>query len=65
MNTDLIFKIAILGIVVSVLHTVLKQAGKEEVANMVTLAGVVVVLVMVVQMISDLFNMVKTVFQLY
>ncbi|NLK52689.1 MAG: stage III sporulation protein AC [Syntrophomonadaceae bacterium] len=64
MDTDLIFKIAILGIVVSVLHTVLKQAGKEEVANMVTLAGVVVVLFMVVQLINDLFSIVKTIFQL-
>jgi len=65
MNIDLVFKIAIVGIVVSVLHTVLKQAGKEEVANMVTLAGVIVVLLMVVQLISDLFTVVKTVFQLY
>jgi len=40
MDIDLVFKIAIVGIVVSVLHTVLKQAGKEDVANMVTLAGV-------------------------
>ncbi len=65
MDIDLVFKIAIVGIVVSVLHTVLKQAGKEDVANMVTLAGVIVVLLMVVQMINDLFIVVKSVFQLY
>jgi stage III sporulation protein AC len=65
MDIDLVFKIAIVGIVVSVLHTVLKQAGKEDVANMVTLAGVIVVLLMVVQMINDLFTVVKSVFQLY
>lgn len=65
MDIDLVFKIAIVGIVVSVLHTVLKQAGKEDIANMVTLAGVLVVLLMVVQMINDLFTVVKSVFQLY
>lgn len=65
MDINLVFKIAIVGIVVSVLHTVLKQAGKEDVANMVTLAGVIVVLLMVVNMINDLFIVVKSVFQLY
>ncbi|MGI6648368.1 MAG: stage III sporulation protein AC [Syntrophomonadaceae bacterium] len=64
MSIDLVFKIAIVGIVVSVLHIVLKQAGKEDIAQIVTLAGVIVVLVMVIELISDLFVMVKTVFQL-
>jgi len=65
MNTDLIFKIAGLGILISVLNIVLKQANKEEQAQMLTLAGVVVVLIMVVQLITELFTMVKSVFQLY
>ncbi|NPV26208.1 MAG: stage III sporulation protein AC [Firmicutes bacterium] len=65
MNTDLIFKIAGLGILISVLNIVLKQANKEEQAQMLTLAGVVVVLIMVVQLITQLFTMVKSVFNLY
>lgn len=65
MNTDLIFKIAGLGIIISVFNVVLKQAEKEEQAQMLTLAGVVVVLIMVVQLITQLFTMVRSVFQLY
>lgn len=65
MNIDLIFKIAAIGIVVSILHTVLSKAGKEEYAHIVTLAGVVIVLTMVLNLISKLFDSVKTIFQLY
>ncbi|AFV11849.1 stage III sporulation protein AC [Thermacetogenium phaeum DSM 12270] len=65
MNVDLIFKIAGLGILISVLNIILKQAEKEEQAQMLTLAGVVVVLIMVVQLINDLFNMVRSVFHLF
>ena len=59
MNVDLIFKIAAVGILVSVLNQVLSRSGRDEQATMTTLAGLVVVLVMVVQEISDLFNLVK------
>lgn len=65
MDIDLIFKIAGVGILISVLNIVLKQAGKDEQAQMLTLAGVVVVLMMVIQMISRLFQSVSTMFHLY
>ncbi len=65
MNIDLIFKIAGLGILISVLHIILKQANKEEQAQMLTLAGVVVVLILVVQLINQLFTTVRSVFHLF
>lgn len=64
MNVDLIFKIAAIGILVSVLNQVLTRSGREEQATMTTLAGLVVVLMMVVQEISDLFELVKRLFGL-
>ena len=64
MDVDLIFRIAAVGILVSVLNQVLARSGREEQATMVTLAGLVVVLMMVVQQISDLFLMVKDLFGL-
>ena len=64
MNVDLIFKIAAIGILVSVLNQVLTRSGRDEQATMTTLAGLVVVLMMVVQEISDLFNLVKDLFGL-
>nr|WP_330375461.1 stage III sporulation protein AC [Inediibacterium massiliense] len=64
-NVDLIFKIAAIGILVSVLNLVLKHSGREEQAMMTTLVGIVVVLFMVIQLISNLFSTVKTMFQLY
>ncbi|MCI8870268.1 MAG: stage III sporulation protein AC [Lawsonibacter sp.] len=64
MDVDLIFKIAAIGILVAVLNQVLSRAGRDEQAMMTTLAGLVVVLMMVVQEIADLFAMVKTLFNL-
>jgi len=64
-NVDLIFKIAAVGILVSVLNQVLIRSGREEQAMMTTLAGIVVVLFMVINVISKLFDTVKTMFQLY
>ena len=63
-DIDLIFRIAAIGILVSVLNQVLSRSGREEQATMTTLAGLVVVLMMVVQKISDLFQLVKTLFGL-
>ena len=63
-DVDFIFKIAAIGILVSVLNQVLVRSGRDEQATMVTLAGLVVVLMMIVQQISDLFELVKTLFQL-
>lgn len=65
MSVDIIFKIAAIGILISVLNHVLNRAGREEISMMVTLAGIVVVLLMVIDMISKLFNNVKSIFQLY
>ena len=64
MEVDLIFKIAAVGIIVTILNQVLVRSGREEQATMTTLAGLVVVLMMVVQEISDLFNLVKNLFGL-
>ena len=64
MDVDLIFKIAAVGILVAVLNLVLARSGREEQAMMTTLAGLVVVLMMLVQEISDLFQLVKTLFDL-
>ena len=64
MNVDLIFKIAAIGILVSVLNQVLTRSGRDEQATMTTLAGLVVVLMMVVQEISDLVKLVKDLFGL-
>lgn len=64
MNVDLIFRIAAIGILVSVLNQVLSRSGREEQATMTTLAGLVVVLMMVVQEISELFDLVKNLFDL-
>lgn len=64
MNVDLIFKIAAIGILVAVLNQVLSRSGRDEQATMVTLTGLVVVLMMVVQQISELFQLVKDLFEL-
>ena len=64
MDVDLIFKIAAIGILVAVLNLVLSRAGRDEQAMMTTLAGLVVVLMMVVREIASLFDLVKTLFGL-
>ena len=63
MDIDLIFKIAAIGIIVSILNQVLSRSGRDEQATMTTLAGLVVVLMMIAQKISELFNLVKTLFE--
>lgn len=65
MNVDLIFKIAGVGIVTAVLHTVLAKAGKEEYAYLTTLVGIVIVLGVVINLVSNLFDNVKVLFKLY
>lgn len=64
MDVELLFKIAAIGILVAVLHQVLVRAGREDQAMMTTLTGLVIVLAMVVKQISELFNTVKTLFNL-
>ena len=63
MDIDLIFKIAAIGIIVSILNQVLARSGRDEQATMTTLAGLVVVLMMRAHKISDLFMLVKQLFQ--
>ena len=63
MEIDLIFRIAAVGIIVSILNQVLSRSGREEQATMTTLAGLIVVLMMLVHKISELFDLVKTLFQ--
>ena len=64
MNVDLIFRIAAVGILVSVLNQVLTRSGRDEMATMTTLVALVVVLMIVVQQINDLFQLVKDLFGL-
>ncbi len=63
MDIDLIFKIAAVGIIVSILTQVLARSGRDEQATMTSLAGLVVVLMMLAQKIADLFDLVKTLFE--
>jgi stage III sporulation protein AC len=63
MDIDLIFKIAAIGIIVSILNQVLSRSGRDEQATMTTLAGLVVVLMIIAQEIADLFSLVKSLFQ--
>ena len=62
MEIDLVFKIAAIGIIVSILNQVLARSCREEQATLTTLAGVIVVLMMVAQKIADLFDLVKGLF---
>jgi stage III sporulation protein AC len=64
MDVDLIFKVAAIGIIVTVLNQVLVRSGREEQAMLTTLTGLVVVLLMVVDVIANLFSTVKSVFGL-
>lgn len=65
MSIDLVFRIAAVGILLAVLNQVLKGAGREDMATLATLAGLVTVLVMVIDLVAQLFDSVKALFQLY
>ena len=64
MGVDLIFKIAAIGIIVAVLNQLLIRSGREEQAMMTTLAGLIVVLMMIIQEIDSLFESIKSIFGL-
>ena len=64
MDIDLIFKIAAVGILAAVINILLQRSGRDEQALMTSIAALVVVLMVVVQKISELFNMIKVLFQL-
>ncbi len=65
MDFDIIFKIAAVGVLTAVITQVLKNIHKEDVATIASLAGIIIVLLMVVKLISELFETVKTLFMLY
>jgi len=65
LNIDLVFRIAAIGILLAVLNQVLKGAGREDMATLATLAGLVIVLIMVIDLVAKLFDSVKALFQLY
>lgn len=64
MNVDLIFKIAAIGIIISVLNQVLVRSGREDQAMLTTLTGLIVVLTMVIDQIKELFVTIKYIFEL-
>ncbi len=64
MGIEIIFKIAAIGILTAIVNQVLKYAGKDEIATLATLAGVIIVLFMLIDMISQLFESVKVLFSL-
>ena len=65
MDITIVFKIAGIGILTAVLHSILKSFGKEDLANLATLAGLAVVLFMVIDLLADWFDYVRSVFLLY
>ncbi len=62
MNVDLIFKIAAVGMIVAVLNILLTKSGREEQALMTTIAGLIIVLLIVIQEVAELFNTIKDLF---
>ena len=65
MDIDIIFKIAAVGILVAILNQLLNKAGKEEIDMMTTIAGLIIVLLMVIDMISGLFETIRQIFGLF
>ena len=65
MNIDIIFKIAAIGIIVAVITQILKKSDRDDIATLVSLAGLIIVLTLVINMISDLFENIKNIFYLY
>jgi stage III sporulation protein AC len=63
-NIDMVFKIAAIGILVAVLSQVLERTGREDMATLTGVAGLVLVLLMVVNLIAQLFSSVKSIFGL-
>lgn len=65
MGVEMIFRIAAIGILISVVNQILKHTGKEELATFTTLTGLIIVLLMVIDLISQLFQTVRSLFFLY
>ncbi|MBO5022052.1 MAG: stage III sporulation protein AC [Clostridia bacterium] len=62
MNVEIIFKIAAIGLLTAIIGQILKQTGKDEISTLATLAGLIIVLIMVLNLVGDLFTTLKTIF---
>lgn len=62
MDVEIIFKIAAIGILTAIVGQILKQTGKDEISTLATLAGLIIVLIMVLNLIGELFTTLKTIF---
>ncbi len=65
LDISMIFKIATVGILISILNMVLKHSGREEMAMLTTITGLIIVLLMIINLVNDLFTSVRTMFELY
>ena len=65
MNVDIIFKIAAIGILITVITQILKKSDRDDIATLVSLAGLIIVLTLVINMISELFETIRNIFYLY
>ena len=65
MSIDIVFKIAAIGLLIAILNQLLSKAGKEDIAMMTTIAGLIIVLLMIIDMLSDFFQTIKQVFGLF
>jgi len=65
MSIDIIFKIAAIGILIAVLNQLLTRAGREDIALLTSITGLVIVLLMVIDLVSNLFETIKRIFGLY
>ncbi|MBO7218558.1 MAG: stage III sporulation protein AC [Clostridia bacterium] len=65
MDIDVVFKIAIIGVITAIINQILKMSGKEEFTTLVTLSAVVIVLFNIVSMVAELFSTIKTIFNMY
>ncbi len=65
MDVSIIFQIAAVGLITAIINQLLKKSDKDEIATLVTLAGLVIVLIMIINMIGQLFDTLKTVFGMF
>lgn len=61
-DATILFQIAGIGIIVAIIHTIMKQMGKEDIAHLATVVGFVLVLIIVINALADLFQQIKSVF---
>ncbi|MBQ7475220.1 MAG: stage III sporulation protein AC [Clostridia bacterium] len=64
MDVNIVLKVAGVGLLVAVSHQILTRAGREEMATLVSVAGIVIILFLIIQRVSDLFSTIKTIFEL-